>query len=163
MSKEFRRASEKDAAVLHELLIRAYQKDVEAGIVFEASNTTEEDILHHIQKHICFVMELDGRIAATCSLRLPWSEKPGPTVYPHVKWLAVHPDFERQGLGKEMLAFMEREVVLGGLKSPVLTLGTALEHPWLLQLYEKLGYEHYDTVDLGFDHRTAYMRKELHG
>lgn len=161
MVKEFRPARESDAASLHELIVKAYQSDLDVGVTFEASNTTEEDILNHIRTHICQLMLLDGRIAATCSLRLPWSKKPGPTQYPHVKWLAVHPDFARQGLGKEMLHYMEQEIVVKTLKCPVMTLGTAVEHPWLKKLYASQGYEHYQTVDLGFDHLTAYMRKEL--
>lgn len=161
MVKEFRPAKEGDAAELHALIIGAYQRDLDVGVTFEASHTTEEDILHHIQTHVCHVMVVDGRIAATCSLRLPWSKKPGPTQLPHIKWLAVHPNFARQGLGKEMLAYMEREVVLKTLKCPALTLGTAVEHPWLSKMYESFGYVHYDTVNLGFDHLTAYFRKEL--
>jgi adenylosuccinate lyase len=161
MTKEFRPARESDAAELHELIVKAYQQDLDVGVTFEASHTTQADILRHIQTHICHVLTVDGKLAATCSLRLPWSPKPGPTALPHIKWLAVHPDFERQGLGREMLSYMERKVVAKTLKCPALTLGTAVEHPWLSKMYESLGYVHYETVDLGFDHLTAYFRKEL--
>lgn len=161
MSKMFRTAVLEDAQNLHEMILDSYQRDLEVGVVFQASKSTLEEIQKHIETHICYVMEIDGTLAATCSLRLPWSKDPGPTNWPHIKWLCVSTTFARQGLGTEMLQFMEQEVVKKMLKSPGLTLGTAVEHPWLSKMYEKLGYQHYQTVDLGFGHLTAYFRKEL--
>lgn len=161
MSRSFRAASLEDALQLHEMILKSYQRDLEVGVVFKASNSTLQDIERHIETHLCYVMEIDGELAATCSLRMPWSEDPSPTSCPHIKWLCVATKFSRQGYGTEMLRFMEQEIVKKLLKCPSLTLGTAVEHPWLSKMYEKLGYRHFQTIDLGYGHLTAYFQKEL--
>lgn len=53
------------------------------------------------------------------------------------------------------------EFVIKELRAPAITLGTALEHPWLIKAYEKLGFVYLSEKQLFSDHKTIYMIKIL--
>ncbi|MGF0138479.1 hypothetical protein ACQRCU_02015 [Streptococcus alactolyticus] len=49
--------------------------------------------------------------------------------------------------------------ILKELKAPAVTLGTALEHPWLIDAYEKMGFRYLGEKSLFSDHKTVYLIK----
>lgn len=65
----------------------------------------------------------------------------------------------QKGIGSRLLDFIEQDIARDQLKCPAVTLGTAIEHPWLPQLYENRGYEKIAETDLGLGHITAYFKK----
>lgn len=58
-----------------------------------------------------------------------------------------------------MLTWLEQEILVGQLKTPAVTLGTAQQHPWLLAMYQNYGFEIIGQADLGKGHLTIYMKK----
>ncbi len=81
MSRQYRLATEADADELLSLTLRAYEPIRKLGINFAAATADKELVLNNIQKNACYVLEEDGRILATISLRMPWSRIPGRTVF----------------------------------------------------------------------------------
>ncbi len=69
MSDQFRLATVKDAEKLLELIKRAYQTIRELEIEFTAVHADMEMILENLSEHTCFVLEREGRLLATISLR----------------------------------------------------------------------------------------------
>ena len=57
---------------------------------------------------------------------------------------------------------LEQAVLRDQLRAPAYSLGTAESHPWLIQLYEAMGFEKVSKKDLGKGHITVYMQKNLH-
>ena len=80
---------------------------------------------------------------------------------PHIGWLAVSPTAGKKGIGAQLLDFIEQDIARDQLKCPAVTLGTAVEHPWLPKLYENRGYEKFAETDLGLGHITVYYKKTL--
>ncbi len=81
MSRQYRLATEADADELLSLTLRAYEPIRKLGINFAAATADKELVLNNIQKNACYVLEEDGRILATISLRMPWGRIPGRTVF----------------------------------------------------------------------------------
>ncbi len=99
MSRQYRLATEADADELLSLTLRAYEPIRKLGINFAAATADKELVLTNIQKNACYVLEEDGRILATISLRMPWGPNPGPYGVPHIWWFAVDPETgKRDGL-----------------------------------------------------------------
>ena len=159
MTQTFRLAQEADAPALAELLRQAYVSNTELGIHFAAAQVGTEAAKKHITNNICYLLEEDGQLVGTISLRLPWGPNPGPAELPHIGWLAVSPAAGKKGIGSRLLDFIEQDIARDQLKCPAVTLGTAIEHPWLPQLYENRGYEKIAETDLGLGHITAYFKK----
>ncbi len=161
MSREFVFAEQKDAEEFHHFLLRAYASDLKVGIHFVASEATLEDVTEHLKYNLCFLMKEEGKIIASCSLRMPWGKQPGPFGLPHIGWLSADPDRPHQGIGGEMLSWTEDHVLRDLLKAPAVTLGTAKEHPWLCKMYQSRGYVPIKTANLDQDHTTVFFRKDL--
>lgn len=92
MKPQYRLAVERDAEQLLELTLRAYEPIRKLGIRFAAAHADLDLVLQNIRKNACYVMEEDGRIIATITLRMPWGKQPGPYGVPHIWWFAVDPD-----------------------------------------------------------------------
>ncbi|WP_340640195.1 GNAT family N-acetyltransferase [Bacillus atrophaeus] len=161
MQGQYRLAKDSDAEELLALTWRAYEPVRKLGINFAAAHADLELVLNNIRKNACYVMEEDGRIIATISLRMPWGQQPGPFGVPHIWWFAVDPDIGKKGVGSELLQWAEQTVLRDTLKVPFVSLGTADKHPWLIDMYERKGYVRAGERDLGKGHITIYMKKEL--
>ncbi|MGM0749556.1 MAG: GNAT family N-acetyltransferase [Bacillota bacterium] len=161
MQGQYRLAKDSDAEELLALTWRAYEPVRKLGINFAAAHADLELVLNNIRKNACYVMEEDGRIIATISLRMPWGQQPGPYGVPHIWWFAVDPDIGKKGVGSELLQWVEQTVLRDTLKVPFVSLGTADKHPWLIDMYERKGYVRTGERDLGKGHITIYMKKEL--
>lgn len=143
------------------LLLRSYAPIRAQGINFAAAKADLPLVQAHIQHHLCYVVEEDSRFIATISLRLPWGVQPGPDKYPHIGWFGVDPDYSGQGVGSELLNWLEKEILMKELKTPVVTLGTAATHPWLAKMYERKGFIQFAKKDLGRGHQTLFFKKDL--
>lgn len=161
MARNFRLATLEDAPKLLDLTLKAYAPIREIGINFAAATADLDFVQTHIKNNACYVLEEEGELLATCSLRMPWGLQPGPSQFPHICWLAVNPEIKQHGIGSAMLRWVEETVARDTLKSPAVTLGTADSHPWLVNMYEKKGYEKFGTANLGKGHITVYLRKIL--
>lgn len=56
---------------------------------------------------------------------------------------------------------VEQEILTGQLRAPAVSLGTAVGHPRLKNMYQKRGFIPMHTADLGKGHITLYMKKIL--
>lgn len=64
-----------------------------------------------------------------------------------VNYLAVHPDFRRQGLGEALMRRVERELLAMGC--PKLNLQVRSDNAAVLDFYRALGYLQDDVVSMG--------------
>lgn len=146
------------AAALTTLLHDAYLADEKLQIHFGAAKVTEAQVAQHILTTPTFALIADnGALMATTSVRLPWSENPGPFKLPHLGWVATNPAYQHHGYAKTMISTVIEQVIQETLNAPAASLGTAVEHPWLQKAYESLGFVHVQTVSKFPDHQTAYL------
>ena len=161
MTQTYRLAKKQDAPTLQQLLVQAYASNTEVGIHFAAAHADIAMAEKHINNNVCYLLEDEGLLLGTVSLRMPWGPQPGPIGLPHIGWLAVSPTAGKKGIGGQLLDFIEQDIVRDQLKCPAVTLGTAVEHPWLPKLYENRGYEKFAETALGLGHITVYYKKTL--
>ena len=158
---DFRMATLDDAPEVLELSLRAYEPIRKLGINFAAATADLALVEKNIRQHLCYVMEENGSIVSTISVRMPWGPSPGPFGVPHLWWFASDPDAKRKGVGRELITWCEEAIIRDTLKSPSVSLGTADRHPWLIDMYKRRGYEIQGSKDLGKGHITIFMRKIL--
>ena len=156
-----RRATYEDAESIVSLMYQAYKPIRDLGIHFESAHPTIEKINKNMKENICYVYEVDDKLIGTISLRMPWSHNPGPYHFPHIWWLATHPSYKGQGISKLLLDYIEADVINQNFHSPAVTLGTASNHPWLVEMYERRGYQKFGSKDLGKGHITQYLIKVI--
>lgn len=145
---------------LTQLLHRAYRADELLQIHFKAASIRLDQVVDHLLTTPTFaLLDEENNILATASVRLPWSSDPGPFSLPHIGWVAVDPDSQHQGLAKEVITQVIQRFIQAQLQAPAVSLGTALEHPWLKKAYQKLGFQPVDTIRKFPDHQTVYMVK----
>lgn len=157
----FRLATLEDAPALLDLTLRAYEPIRKMGINFAAATADLALVEKNIRENMCLLMEEDGKVLSTISIRMPWGPSPGPFGVPHLWWFASDPDAGRKGLGREMITWCEETMVRDTLKSPAVSLGTADRHPWLIEMYKRRNYVIEGSKDLGRGHITIYMKKIL--
>ncbi len=158
----FRMLEQEDGDAWYEVLYLGYQTLKDYPISFEAMHATKETALTWFAAHPTYGMFDQGRLTSAISLRMPWGPLPGPKKVPHIGWFVTHPAFQGLGYAKKLLAALEETILKKQLKTPSITLGTAKEHPWLVKMYEGLGFVPFDTVRLpGKQHHTVYMEKQL--
>ncbi|MBO1148361.1 GNAT family N-acetyltransferase [Streptococcus thermophilus] len=155
------KVSIKEIEQLTELFHTAYSNNEKLGIHFKAATISSEEVEDHWLGQPMFTEKADGKIVTTASLRLPWSKNPSPFALPHLGWVATHPDYQGRSLARMLIEEVIDEFVIKKLRAPAITLGTALEHPWLIKAYEKLGFVYLSEKQLFSDHKTVYMIKIL--
>lgn len=159
MSQQFRLVTLEDAEKVLELVLKSYASIRELGINFAAATADLPLVKKHIQNNLCYVLEDDGKMIATISLRMPWGLQPGPAGVPHIGWFGVDPESGRKGVGSQLLNWLEENILRDTLKVPAVTLGTADKHPWLAEFYQKKGFQRIGEKDLGRGHMTIYFQK----
>ncbi len=95
-------------------------------------------------------------------LRLPCASRGrnagpfGPAAY----WLVWHASrLRRSEPRQKLLGWLEDNILIRELKAPAYSLGTATSHPWLRDMYLKLGFQPVFERDLGKGHITLYLKK----
>lgn len=162
MSDSFRQLTEADTAAYYTLVHAAYASARDLGIKFDAATADAAQMQRHIAAHGVYGMFREGELVASVTLRYPWGPLPGPFGLPHIGWFATAPHYRGQRLGAKMLDWLEQAVLHDQLRAPAYSLGTAENHPWLIQLYEAMGFEKVSKKDLGKGHITVYMKKTIH-
>lgn len=157
MSEIYRLAGPEDAGELLEVISGAYQSIRDLNIEFRAVHADLEMVRSNIQDNHCYVLQLDGAIAATISLKLQHDASEFPFLY----WFAVHPRYANQGIGSRLLSFVEKRIVRDVHKAQAVTLATSKKHPWLLPMYERKGYRRFFERDLGTDDKLIFLKKVL--
>jgi S-(2-succino)cysteine N-acetyltransferase len=161
MSYIIRQATITDVPALLDLTHRAYKPNREIGIQFVAANPTKQLVQKNMEENLCFLLETDGIVRSTASIRMPWGSNPGPYGYPHLWWFATDPTVAKSGYGSILLNHLESEFIGKQLKCPAVTLGTASDHPWLVEMYVRKGYQKFGKKDSGRGHVTQYLIKVL--
>ncbi|PWC16541.1 GNAT family N-acetyltransferase [Brenneria roseae subsp. roseae] len=161
MSTVFRQATLEDDEPFLALALAAFEPIRQLGINFSAAHADIEMVRKHISSHGVYVMEKNGVMVSSFSIRYPWGPEPGPYGLPHLGWFATHPDYKKQGLGKQMMTWLEQNILIAQLKAPAVSLGTAQSHPWLIEMYKHYGFREVGQADLGKGHLTIFMEKIL--
>jgi len=161
MSAEYRQLTVADAEPYLALMHAAYAPIRALGIHFDAATADVARASRHLDEHGVYGMFLEGRAVASVTLRYPWGPLPGPFGLPHIGWFGTDPDYSGQHLGSQMLSWLEQTILLGQLRAPAVSLGTAQSHPWLTKMYQTRGFQPMHTADLGKGHITIYMKKIL--
>lgn len=118
---------------------------------------TREDAVKGIEENNLFLAVEDNRIVGTVILRHEPEEG-----YQQADWhvdldyseilvvytLAVHPDYRQQGAGKKLMEFVLGYAKKAGMKA--VRLDVYEKNIPAIKLYEKMGFEYIDTVDLGY-------------
>ncbi|MFB7814134.1 GNAT family N-acetyltransferase [Paenibacillus chitinolyticus] len=157
MGEIFRLAGENDTGQLLTLIEGAYQSIRDLNIDFRATRADYDFVRTNSVENACYVLERDGRISATLSVK--YMEEV--SVYPFLFMLAVHPAEQSRGVGSRLLRYVEEKIVRDTLLSPASTLATSRKHPWLLPFYERKGYQPFYERDLGTDDKLVFMIKNL--
>lgn len=80
----------------------------------------------------CYIVALDGnKVIGYCGMWVIVDEA-------HITTLAVHPDYRRQGIAREMLKEMCNEALYRGCRR--MTLEVRLSNHGAIKLYEKVGF-----------------------
>jgi S-(2-succino)cysteine N-acetyltransferase len=160
MSITYRLAELKDAERLLHVIYKAYVTIRELELSWPAANADLQLVRDNIATNECYVLVLDGVIAATLTLSkdklVHWS-----TDDPFVKWFAVDPVYQGQGIGSKLLTWVEETIIRDRLGSAALTLATAEKHPWLLAMYERKGYVRINSIDRGNGDGTMYLLRKI--
>lgn len=162
MTERIRLAKAEEAETLHGLLQRAYAPLIPQGIHFTITRASAEDVRAVIASESTFVLEHDDRIAATLTVRFPWtSEGPQVSPWPFLHWFAVDPEFKGQGYGSRIIRYVEESFLRDTLKSPAVYLATAIKHPWLSQLYLRRGYQPFHRAINPLGVELVYLTRVL--
>ena len=135
-------ATVEDAPAFLALIQEAFQEVKEYGIDWPSTNATLESVTENIVNGTAIVLEREGRLIATISIRWPWDREIRVTQYPFLWWFATADELKGQGIGREFLRRVEEEFLIDLFKIPAYVLGTSgKKHPWLLEMYLRNGYQ----------------------
>ncbi|WP_172249650.1 GNAT family N-acetyltransferase [Saccharibacillus deserti] len=146
MSEIYRRAEARDAERLVDITYRAYKVIRELGLHWPAAHADLPLVLQNIGENECYLLEADGVPVATLTLSTNGESK-AITDLPFFKWFAADPALSGKGYGGRLIDWVEREIVWGRYGHREVTLATAQKHPWLVQMYERRGYERILEID----------------
>ncbi|KAB7896710.1 GNAT family N-acetyltransferase [Rouxiella sp. S1S-2] len=161
MNQVFRQLTTDDNQEYLELMLAAYAPIKALGIHFDAATADLARATKHLTEHDVYALFVDDIMVSSVTLRYPWGTLPGPFGLPHIGWFGAHPDYSGHGWGKKIQDWVEQEIVVKQLKAPAVSLGTAVNHPWLKELYKKRGFEPMHEKDSGKGHITLFMKKIL--
>jgi GNAT superfamily N-acetyltransferase len=157
MRDVYRLATVQDADEVLQVIYQAYETIRELGITFHAAHADIEMITNNIIQNCCYVLEINGSIAATISLK----DLEEVTDLPFLYWFAVLPSFKNQGVGNRLLTYVEEVIIRDTLLAPGVVLATSQKHPWLLAMYERKGYERFYERALGESDTLVFLKKAL--
>ena len=161
---EFRLIPPSEYRQYYEVLHEGYQSVKQYPISFDAADTDEAEAKEWLSNHPTYGLYEETVLVSAVSLRMPWGNLPGPSGVPHIGRFVTHPNYKGRGYAKELFHQLEQEVLIQQLRTPKVTLGTASTHPWLKKMYEQLGFEAFDQVQLlNKQHVTIYFEKNYKG
>ena len=134
MSLTFRQYQDSDQTNLIELW-------TECGLVV-AWNDPSKDIRRKldIQPELLIVAEAQGKIVG--SVMIGYEGHRG-----WINYLAVHPEFQRRGYGRQLMAYAEQELLVMGC--PKINLQVRETNLNVIAFYESIGYQQYNVISFG--------------
>ncbi|MFJ7754400.1 GNAT family N-acetyltransferase [Peribacillus muralis] len=160
MSQLIRLDTVTDASAVLGVTLRAYEPIRDLNIKFLAATADLQLVTNNIRRNLTYVLERDGQIVSTVTVRLPWNDPEHFSPYPFIWWFAVDSLYKQKGIGAALLTWVEENVLRDQVKAPAVYLATADRHPWLVSIYERRGYEIFaDRVHDG--EKIVYLRKIL--
>jgi len=160
MTQLIRLATLEDTSRVLDVTLRAYKPIHELNIKFTAATADLQLVTNNIRRNATYVLEQDGRIIATVTVRYPWADPEHFSQYPFIWWFAVDPEYKQKGIGSTLLSWVEEKVLRDQVKAPAVYLATAERHPWLVSIYERRGYTIFDERDFEGD-KIVYLHKIL--
>ncbi|OBZ17298.1 MULTISPECIES: GNAT family N-acetyltransferase [Bacillales] len=160
MSEVYRLATIEDAERLLHVTYEAYVTIRELELSWPAAHADLALIQDNIKNNECYVLEVDGVIAATITLS-KGEEVKAVTDFPFVKWFAVDPAYQGSGLGDKLLTWVEQNIIQGKVGAAAVTLATAEKHPWLLPMYERRGYERIHVFDFNNGDGPMHLLRKI--
>ncbi|WP_246998086.1 GNAT family N-acetyltransferase [Halosolutus gelatinilyticus] len=149
---EIRRATRGDAAAIARCYRRAYATAVDFGYRTRLTDVDAETVASWLSDGLTFVAEDGGEVIGTVRLL-------GESV-PTVERLAVVPDRQREGTATRLLDHVE--TLVGDRGGERLRLTTFADHPFLLEWYERRGYEPIDcSEESAFTFEFVLLEKPL--
>lgn len=140
-----------DAPELTALLNSAYRELQEAGLNFTAATQDVETTRQRVAEGVCWVVEHDGRVAASMTMSVPPPEDVR-SLSEHARvsgtgWLcqvAVGPELRGRAVAKTLFELACSWAEGHGITTIGLDTAAPAEH--LAAMYARWGFEHVDTV-----------------
>ena len=147
-----------------ELLHRAYAVLADMGLNYVATYQDVDTTRRRVEKGRCFVAAIDDVIVGTIAYYgpgrttgAPWKHGKGVA---HVGQMGVEPSMQRQGIGEELIRYVEKIAREDGAAE--IALDTAEPARRLIEWYERLGYRVVNYVDWDMtNYRSVIMSKKL--
>ena len=145
-----KRANVENAAQILDLQKLAFQSQARIYDDYELPPLTQtlEEIQDDFDRKVVLMAEIDGKITGSVRAHI----EDGTC---HIARLIVHPDFQNQGIGTELMA--EIEEVFSEAERFELFTGHRSEKS--LHLYRKIGYEIFKTRYIRENQTLVYMEK----
>lgn len=151
-----RRANPADAAILQQLIHKAYKGPLRQGIRFAAAAIPLHRVRQNILTHQVYILFFKRNPVGSVTLRRR-------SFGYEISHLAVVPDSQGKGYGKRLLLFAEEQARVSGQRK--VHLFTAEDHPWLADFYRKYGYKRIDKYQskkgLWIGHYVKELEKPL--
>lgn len=161
MQLDFRQVREDEVDVYLALMHAAYAPVKALGIKFDAATADRATALRHLQNHGVYALYMRDQMVSSVTVRYPWGPLPGPFGLPHIGWFGAHPRYRGEQRGRQIYDWVETHILREQLRAPAVSLGTAINHPWLIPFYQQYGFEPSHEADLGKGHITLFMKKIL--
>jgi len=134
---------------LTELLHRAYAGLAAMGLQYLATHQSVTVTRERLAAGTCFVALLNEQLVGTIKYSPPGSMTAAPwfeqSHVAHIGQFGIEPDYQRQGIGTRLMAWVERQAIADGATD--LALDTAKPAVHLIQWYARLGYREVAQVD----------------
>ena len=147
------------------LLIRkAYRQLAELGFKYWGTHQTVDDTKRRIANGECYVKKAKGRLVGTIFLSNPDKihdhDYYNQTHVTPFSQFAVDPDFQRSGIGGELMDLVEKRAIQLGAKE--LACDTAEGATHLISMYRKRGYRIVEKADWDItNYVSVIMSKRL--
>ncbi|NUE01490.1 GNAT family N-acetyltransferase [Halorubraceae archaeon YAN] len=152
----FREATVSDADRLAEIYHSAYTEIVELGYETGAYDVTAAEMCEWLETaEVMLVAECEGTIVGACKIQTKsyWDVL-------ELCRLAVHDSYKGNGIGSALLAEGEQWIKDAGWDR--FRIRSYTGHPYLLEMYEKRGYEVVDVYELeDHDYDVPTLEKTL--
>jgi ribosomal protein S18 acetylase RimI-like enzyme len=148
-SARIRQACAEDAGAISDCVAAAYRPYI--ARIGKPPTPMLENYVETIQRHTVFVLTVDDKIVGVLVL----TKQDQQLLLDNV---AVHPDYQRQGFGRQLMALAEAHAKTNSLETIILYTNEQMTEN--IELYKKLGFvETERRIEEGY--RRVYMRKEI--
>lgn len=149
-----RAAQMEDAAAIEAVTRAAYERRAERVPPYKALSETAEDVERHIRRGGAVIVEQDGVVVGAVRTR---EKRPGALL---LYRLAVHPDHQRQGIGRRLMSAVEGVARSGRYEE--VHLHARHTCPDLIATYERLGYRQVnDPTEPDYNHPVYLLMSKI--